>query len=281
VDPKGGRRTRGLEEGGEVQTVVTRIRIRLIAVGAAGALAAFVLGVAADARAAAGVAAPSTIEVSERFTPDRLGAPTNLSLSARLSVPEAVRRLTVFTPAGLRIDARGASTCRKATLEQHGPEGCPATSRAGFGGGVGLLALPREAVRERFTLDFFFASLEPRHIALLVYASGFSPVVVERLAIAREVDAPPPYGLGFSVELPPVATIPGARPATIESVFATLGAANVVYPERVHGRRRLVRVRGLLVPRSCPAGGFKARASLDLLGGQSMTLEPTVPCPAR
>jgi hypothetical protein len=230
--------------------------------------------------------AADTVEVRERFTPDRLGAPTNLSLTARLSssagaTPKPVRKLTIYAPAGLSIDARGAGTCARTSLERNGPAACPIDSRAGFGGGVGVLQLPGEAIRESFTLDFFFASTRPDHLALLVYASATAPVNIELVILAREVHAPRPYGLGFSVEVPPISTIPGAAPASIESVFATLGADNVAYYEHVRGRRRLVRVRGLLVPRSCPPGGFPARAKIEFLDGQSLTRNPTVPCPAR
>lgn len=255
-----------------MHTFATRVWIVAVAAGMAGLLAAFAW-------------AASNVEVHERFTPDRLGAPTNLSLTARLfspagAPPEPVRKLTVYAPAGLTIDARGAGVCARVELEQRGPVACPIESRAGFGGGVGVLQLPSDAIHERFALDFFFASTRPGRVALLVYASATSPVNVELIVVAREVHAPRPYGLGFSVEIPPISTIPGAAPASIESVFATLGAGNVAYYERTGGRRRLVRLRGLLVPRSCPAGGFPSRATVEFLDGRSLTLDPIVPCPA-
>jgi hypothetical protein len=146
---------------------------------------------------------------------------------------------------------------------------------------VGVLQLPNDTIHERFTLDFFFASTRPGRLALLVYASASAPVNVELVVVAREVRAPRPYGLGFSIEIPPITTVPGAPPASIESAYATLGAANVSYYKRLRGHLRLVRLRGLLVPRSCPRGGFPAQAMIEFLDGHSMTLDPTVPCPAR
>jgi hypothetical protein len=225
------------------------------------------------------------VEVHERFTPDRLGASTNLSLTARLSptsalAREPVHKFTVYGPAGLRIDARGAGTCTAATLEQAGPTACPADSRVGFGGGVGALQLSSETVRERYTLDFFFSSTRPGHLSLLIHVSATAPANIELTLIAREVQAAPPYGLGFSVEVPPISTIPGAEAASIETAFATLGAADVAYYRRLHGRRRLVRLRGLVVPSSCPPGGFPTRAIVQFASGRSQTLDPTVPCPA-
>lgn len=230
--------------------------------------------------------ATAGVEVGERFTPDRLGASANLALTARFPAPPGgtpapVRKFTVYAPAGMLIDARGAGVCSQAVLEQHGPEACPADSRAGFGGGVGVLRLPSEIIHESYSLDFFFSSTHPGHLSLLVYASASAPVNVELIVIAHEVRAPAPYGLGFSVEVPPISTIPGAPLASIESAFASLGAANVAYYKRVRGRLRLVHVRGLVVPRRCPAGGFPSRAEVDFRNGQSLTLDPKVPCPAR
>lgn len=256
-----------------MNTAAIRLWIIALALLSSGLLAAFAW-------------AGDTVQVRERFTPDRLGASTNLSLTARLSssteaAATPVRKLTVYGPAGLTIDARGAGTCDRVALEQRGPAGCPANSRAGFGGGVGVLPLRTTTIKESYTLDFFFASTRPGHISLLVYASAVSPVVVEFTIVAHEVRAPRPYGLGFSVEVPPISTFPGAPLASIESVFATLGAANVAYYEHVGKRRRLVHVRGLLVPRSCPRGGFRSRAIVEFLDGQSSILDPTVPCPVR
>jgi hypothetical protein len=230
--------------------------------------------------------AAAGVEVSERFSPDRLGASANLSLTARFSAPPGgapppVRKLTVYAPAGMAIDPRGAGVCSQAVLEQRGPAGCPADSRAGFGGGVGVLQLPGETVHESYTLDFFFSSTRPGHLSLLVYASARAPINVELVVIAREVRAPAPYGLGFSVEVPPISTVPGAPLASIESAFASLGAADVAYYKRLRGHLRLVHVRGLVVPRRCPAGGFHSRAAIEFRDGQSLTLDPRVPCPAR
>lgn len=248
-------------------------------------VALLILGGALSLASGAG-ATTEQLVVHEAFTPDRLGASTNLSLSASLSptpegVPERATKLTIFAPAGLGIDTHGATICLRAQLRQHGVAGCPARSRAGFGGGVAVLVLPTQTIREDFTLDFFFASTRPGRLSLLAYASATAPVVSELLLVARQVPVPRPYGFGFSVEIPPFVTIPGAEPASIESVFASLGAPNIYYYRRVEGRRHLVALPGLLVPRRCPPGGWPAAATIDFSGGGALTVHPKVPCPAR
>jgi hypothetical protein len=235
--------------------------------------------------ALAGIAwAGDTLIVKEAFTPDRLGAATNLSITATFAssadVPPApVSRLTLYAPAGLQIQAQGAGTCTEAVLERRGPVGCPADSRVGFGGGVAVLAFPGELVREPFTLDFFFGSSKQGHLRLLAYASGTSPIGVALVLVAREIPTPKPYGLGFSVQVPQISTIPGAAYASVESAFATLGAANVAYFKTVHGRRMLVHLKGLVVPSVCPAGGFPTRGTVEFADGATFTVNPSIPCP--
>lgn len=228
--------------------------------------------------------AGETLTVHARFTPDKLGASTNLSLTAKFSSaagspPPPVTKLTLYAPAGMAVDARGAGTCTSATLEKKGPSGCPPDSRAGFGGGVGVLELPNETIREPYTLDFFFASSNNGHLVLLAYASAVAPVVVELVVVAREVHAPKPYGFGFSVEVPPIPVSPGAPDASIESVFVTFGAANVAYYETVGAKRKLVHIRGMVVPKTCPSGGFPAEGTIDFADGSTLTVNPTIPCP--
>jgi hypothetical protein len=243
------------------------------------------LALASVCAALAGVAwAGDALIVNEAFTPDRPGAATNLSIVASFASsaevpPSPIDKLTLYGPAGLGIQAQGAGTCVETALEQRGPAGCPADSRVGFGGGVAVLALPGQLVREQFTLDFFFASTTPGHLRLLAYASGNSPIAAALVVVAREIPAPQPYGLGFSAQVPQVSAVPGAEYVSVQSAFASLGASNVAYYKTVHGRRTLVHLEGLIVPRTCPAGGFPTRGSVEFADGAMFTVNPTIPCP--
>lgn len=230
--------------------------------------------------------ASETLSVHASFSPDRLDAPTNLSLTASFLTstglpPSPVTKFVLDAPAGISIDTRGAGTCSATVLRQAGPTGCPENSRAGFGGGVGALELPSETIHEPYTLDFFFASGEPGHLQLLVYAQAVAPVSVELVVVAKQVPAPKPYGLAFSVEVPPISALPGAPNASIESAFVTLGAPNVAYYESVHGKRKLVHVRGIVAPKRCPPGGFPTEGTVDFADGTTLTVNPTIPCPHR
>jgi hypothetical protein len=233
---------------------------------------------------AATVSAAESLSVDARFTPDTPGAPTNLSLTASFAAsasaaPAPVTRFVLYSPAGLEVDLRGAGTCAAQTLEQRGPSSCPADSRAGFGGGVGVLALPTETIREPYTLDFFFAAKGKGRLRLLVYASAVAPLGVALVVVAKQVAAPKPYGIGFSVEVPPISTFPGAPNASLESAFVTVGAPNVDYYEPAHGKQTLVHLRGLIVPRRCPSGGFPTEGIVSFANGTVLTANSTIPCP--
>ncbi len=250
---------------------------------AARALSAAVLALCACLIFVGATQAGEAAMIQARFTPDELGVPTNLSVSAKFAVPSEgsspVRKLTLYAPAGMTVDARGAGTCTSATLQRRGPSGCPADSRVGFGGGVAVLWLPAGPVREPYTVDLFYAPREHGRLTLLAYASAASPVAVELVVVARQVPSPRPYGLGLSVEVPPISTIPGASNAAIETAFASLGAANVAYYENVRGKRTLVHIRGIVAPKTCPSGGFRTEGTIDFADGSALTVDPTIPCP--
>jgi hypothetical protein len=230
--------------------------------------------------------AAETLLVHASFSPDRLGAPTNLSLAAKFTTSAAgpaspITKITLYAPTGMKVDLRGAGTCSQAVLAQKGPSGCPPDSRAGFGGGVAALALPAEVIHAPYTLDFFFAPPEQGRLRLLIYVSSYQPVSMQLVLVARQVPPNRPYGLGFSVEVPPVSVFPAAPDASVESGFATLGAANVAYYKTVHGKKTLVDLRGILAPERCPRGGFPSEGTVEFADGATQTLNPTIPCPSK
>ncbi len=256
----------------------TRVATAALPIVAAALVTCACLTVASTARAS------ESLSVSARFTPDRPNAPTNFSLTASFESsttlpPSPVTKFTLYAPAGMEVDPHGVGTCAATALEQRGPAGCPVDSRAGFGGGVAAIALPTETVHEPYTLDFFFAAKTRAHLQLLVYASAVAPESVELVLHAVQVPAPKPYGLGFSVEVPTITTFPGASDASIESAFVTVGGADVAYYEPVAGRRKLVRVKGIVVPRSCPRGGFPTEGTVEFADGATLAVNSTIPCP--
>lgn len=234
---------------------------------------------------AAGAWAGATLIVQASFTPNELGAPTNLSASVTLARGQGtlspVRNLVVYGPAGLGLNVRGLATCERTRLESDGPSGCPATSRVGFGGGVTTAELGGTSVRERYTLDLFLAPRERGRLAALVYVDALDPISLQFVLTAREVRAPRPYGLGLAVDVPPLPTIPGAANAAVESGYVSIGGANIAYYETIHGARKLVHVKGLLAPATCPTGGFPFEVMASFEDGTTSVGRYASPCPER
>jgi len=229
--------------------------------------------------------ASETFTTKVYFTPDKLGAPANLSATTVFAlqgttVPTPIGHVVAYGPAGLKIDVAGTGTCEKALLEEKGPSGCPADSRIGFGGGLGLVEIAKEFIKEPYTLDIFLAPKENGHLAFLVYAQGTSPVSVEVVILAKEIPpGPKPYGLGIEFDIPPIPTLPGAAYASVETNYFTVGSQKVAYYHTVHGKQKLVHVKGLIIPKTCPKGGFPFKVTVNFLDGTSATDTYTAPCP--
>ena len=103
----------------------------------------------------------------------------------------------------------------------------------------------------------------------------------ELVLVAKEFHAPKPYGIGFSVEVPLIAALPGASNASVESVFLTFGSTHVAYYKTIHGKKKLFHVRGVVVPKTCPRGGFRLEATIDFADGATLAVTPTIPCPRK
>jgi hypothetical protein len=257
---------------------MSRIRAQIVLAALVGCVCLF---------SAAAAQAEQTVTVtSAGFSPDRLGVPTNVFGSAtigstNLPVPSPITHINVFGPAGLTLNLEGTGTCTAAKLENLGPEGCPADSKAGFGGGEGAYELAKEIINEKFTVDFFLESNRPGHVVLLIYLDGATPVSIQLVFKAPVIQRPKPYGLGFSLEVPLIKVLPEASDASAISAFFTAGAKNVAYFKKVHGKRKLVHVKGIITPKSCPRGGWPAFSEISFEDGSTVKTTVKIPCPKK
>jgi hypothetical protein len=230
--------------------------------------------------------ASETFTVRARFTPDKLGVPTNLSATATFesttpgSLPP-VTKVTAYAPAGMSVDVQGARTCTvtASQLQESGPSACPADSRIGFGSGTAKSELGGEFLSAPFTLEFFLAPSEGGRRAFLVFVNSSSPSSFQLGLVAKEIRAPKPYGIGLTFAIPIVPSLPGAGLGWVQRALLTFGSSNVAYYRAVHGRRKLLHVKGIVAPRSCPRGGFPMEAMVEYADATSSTAKTTIPCP--
>jgi hypothetical protein len=238
------------------------------------------LGATATAQGAENVA------IHANFSPDELGVPTNLSATASFSsnLPGSqppIVKVAAYGPAGMLVDVRGAGTCTAtpAALEATGPRACPADSRIGFGKAGGLEELAGELIPGPFTFEFFLRPKEQGHLALMIYVNAVTPAAEQLVLLAKEVRAPKPYGLGISFAVPIVPSLPGAPLGWVDHLLLTLGSANASFRKTIGGKSRLVHVRGLVAPHSCPRGGFPIEGAFEFADGSTTTAKASIPCP--
>jgi hypothetical protein len=255
------------------------VRVRVVLAALVGCTCLFTAAAAAQAE--------ETVTItSAGFSPDRLGVPTNVFGSAtigstNLPVPSPITHINVFGPAGLSLNLEGTGTCTAAILENIGPEGCPTDSKAGFGGGEGAYEIAKEIVHEKFTTDFFIGDNKPGHVETLIYLDGVSPVSIQLVFTAPVIQFPKPYGIGFSLNVPLIKVLPEASDASAISAFFTAGSTNVAYFKRVHGKRKLVHVKGIVTPKTCPRGGWPGGTEISFEDGSVVTAKTTIPCPKK
>jgi hypothetical protein len=244
------------------------------------------LGVSMMLATSAAHAAEQVTITQAHFSPDLRGMPTNAIGSATISsttgvVPSPITHVNVFGPAGLSLDLTGSLTCTEQLLEEKGSEACPARSLAGTGGGLGVYELAGEMIEEDYRIEFFLENNDPGHVEMLVYLTGHSPVIIERIFKAFVVEGHTPYGLGFSLEVPLIKVLPEASDASARTASISLGAHGLTYIAKVHGKRVRRPIRGIVLPRTCPAGGWPIESEFSFQDESHVTAKKTIPCPRR
>lgn len=222
---------------------------------------------------------PVPIDASKPSSPgypgtgNLLGAPAALEATLRISGseyfggPSPVTHVTVDLPAGTKLHTQGFATCSMGILESHEVQKCPKHSYAGPPGEVlGVVSFGSSRVHEKGTLQAFFAPGGK----LAFFTEGREPALVEVLAFAGITTAPAPFGPRFSAEVPLVATVPEAPYASVLEIKSKIGAG-------FKQGKKLISYG--TVPKKCPKGGFKGRVEITFLSGETVTVQPTVPCP--
>lgn len=209
-------------------------------------------------------------------TGDILGAGAVIQVEGKISgteyggFPPPLTEVRFFAPAGVKLHTHGFATCARSVIEKEGPGPCPKQSIAGPKGfGVGVVSFGGERVRERASVQPFFAPGGD----LEFFVAGSTPVSLEILAPAGHVaKAAPPFGLEFFGEVPLIETVPGAPDASFEEGTISIGAA---YKQ---GKKT---VSYITIPKRCPRGGLPVKAQVSFLGGVTAEASYAMPCPRR
>lgn len=237
--------------------------------------------------------ASQSVRLKVSLRPDRLGAFATIFVGFRISgIPPAgpapLTGVNLLLPGevGLATSGLGLENCVVTRLEEWGPSGCPADARMGSGTATAEIPIAGEVVAESAQVEVFSAPVRDGHLGLLVYANAYTPVSAQLVFPASVVDAPSPFSESIDTIVPLVPSLPGAPDVAVNTFHMTLGSPHAgpgrfFYYRRVRGRPVPYSPRGLLLPSTCPHGGFRFEARFSFQGQPNATAQATAACPRR
>jgi hypothetical protein len=233
-------------------------------------------------------ASTPTASLSASFEPERLGGRTTLRFGFQIAgpggqVPPALTAVSLSYPEslGIAFSRLGLVTCTTTQLEASGVAGCQEDSIMGFGEATAEISLGSDVVGEPVPLTILRAPDEEGHIALLFDAVGSTPLNTSAIFPGALLPASPPFGGQVSINVPLIPSVPGAPDVSIVRLHATLGPSGVIYFKPLEGRTIVYQPPGILLPDTCPKGGFPFAAQFSFVGGAHASARTTEACPAR
>lgn len=234
----------------------------------------------------AGAHAASSAQLRAAFIPDRLQARTTLAFSFSFSappggVPPPLTQIELRYPdnLGILISQLGIDVCTAAGLEASGPGGCPPNSVMGYGVVNTEVELGTSVVAEKAPITIFRAPTNDGKLGLLFYAEGKHPVVTDIVFSGVLLAASEPFGGKVSIGVPLVSTLPGAPYVSVVELHATIGPSKVTYYERQGGATFAYKPTGILLPSTCPKGGFPFAAAFSFSNKSHARARAYASCP--
>jgi hypothetical protein len=249
-----------------------------------GALLAFticIFTIRIGSQLAAALASPqgkSTATIIPSLLPDRLGAEGALQLTVNFGnglssgVPLPVRRAILRFPSGLGIEIPHLRSCSIARLRARGPSGCSAQSELGRGHALAEAMAGSQLITENISLWLFlgpFHNLEP---SFEIFGQGITPFNERVVLTGTVLPDHPPYGEDLVLSVPPIPTVPLEPEASMASMTLTVGTTKSPHPNQANT---------IVVPTSCPTGGFPFAAEITYADGSSGSTLADAVCPGR
>jgi hypothetical protein len=236
-------------------------------------LAAALLVAAAFAAAAAPARGATSATIATSLSPDRLGARASLTFTIHYAdvdaaVPSPVRRSVLRLPAGMSLYVPSLRSCTAARLRASGVGGCPARSQLGAGHALVETQEGSQIIAENVALHAFLGPPDNLLPTFEILAQGYTPLDKRTVFGGSVRSASPPYGEELAMSTPPVPTLPLEPDASIVTFSLTVGASG---RPRDHS--------SVLVPSSCPAGGFPFAAEFAYADGSTGSAVASIPCP--
>jgi hypothetical protein len=255
---------------GGARSGAIRIRTRL-----RGLPFALVLALAICVIPASASQSGTTATLAPSLAPDRLGAEGALQMTINYSngesaVPLPVSRTVLRFPAGLGVEIPHLLSCSPARLRAQGPKGCPAQSLLGRGYALAEAQAGSQIIREGIKLTLFVGPFHNLQPTFEIFGQGYSPFDEHVVLTGTVRPDNPPYGEDLVLSIPPIPTLPLEPDASILNMALTVGTVKPRHP---------ITVNTIVVPHSCPAGGFPFAAEFTYADGSTSSALAHATCP--
>jgi len=222
-------------------------------------------------------AAPTDATVEASLAPDRLGARGSLTVTLRYyggedGVPAPVRRSVLQLPAGLTLDIPALHSCSAARLRARGPGACPGQSLLGRGHALMEVHAGSQTITEQVSMWAFLGPLSAQNLepTFEIVGQGYTPVDERKVLSGTVTTASSPYGEQLALSIPPIPSLALLPDTSIATFSLTIGAS---------GRDSPPTGAQVVVPSSCPSGGFPFAGEFQYADGSKGSASTKVPCP--
>jgi hypothetical protein len=252
------------------------------------ARASILCAIALACSCCASASAAPAVKLEATFTPERLGAGTTVHVGFQIAAragqaPSPVTGIQLRYPHGLGLASSdlGLETCAPTLLEVSGLTACPTDSLMGRGSAVVEVPSRTDSVLEQARVTLVSGPVQNGHLDLLYFVSGDLPVLARLVFPGLVLPTSLPFGGNLETKLPLVQSVPEGPDVALTQMQTTIGPSGITYTERVKGRLISFHPKGILLPSSCPNGGFPFAVRLSFQDGASARAGTRVPCPAK
>jgi hypothetical protein len=222
------------------------------------------------------------------LVPKQLGHDTTIEFGFRIegprgTVPPPVTKIALSYPAGFGIvtSGLGLASCKATSLEEVGLEGCPSQSLMGYGTATGDIQIGSGVIEESGATAVFMAPFQNGNIALQFYLNAEDPLSAQMIFPGLLLPARAPFGGDLTITVPLIESFPEGPDVALVRLRSTIGPLGITYYDRIHGKFVPYHPNGILLPRTCPRGGFPFAAAFTFAEGTKTSAHAAVPCPRR
>jgi hypothetical protein len=228
-----------------------------------------------------------SVKLDAALIPEHLGQETTVELGFQIFAhddgpPSPLTDVEVRYPAhlGIALSGLGFASCSPPRLEAAGGQACPANSLMGYGTATAEIPIGPSILYETARITIFRGPAEAGQVGLLFHIEGSSPVSAEVVLPGLLLSAAPPFAGSIDIKVPLVPGLPYGPNVAVVKLAITVGPTKrIFYYEHIHGKTLRYHPRGVILPDSCPPGGFQFAASFGFEDGSHAAANTTVPCP--